>query len=73
MKGNNTIIFNHATMQAAVEYYLNNMVFKSPIRVVKVFENNDNGFDVSVEELDTSGLMELRDTMKAVVDGEIHG
>lgn len=41
MKGNNTLELNHATMQQALEYWLNETQFKAPVQVSKISIKRD--------------------------------
>ncbi len=61
MKGNNTLIFNGATMQAAVQLYLEK-IMKEPPKVVSVAQSssnrNEDNFKIEVtsaEDTSTSG------------------
>lgn len=40
MIGNNTIEMNQATVNAAIEYYLNNVVLKEPVTVKDVTKDS---------------------------------
>jgi hypothetical protein len=52
MIGNNVLEINRAEMVKAMEYYLNNVQFKEPVRVVYVTENkNDNTFTIEIAEI----------------------
>lgn len=51
MVGNNTLFINQAEMNAAIEYYLNNVVLKSPCVVQGVSYTTNraiNGFEVTL-------------------------
>ena len=49
MEGNNTLLLNKAVMIGAVDYYLNQIHFKSPVKVGDVSENkNSKYFEVKL-------------------------
>lgn len=51
MKGTNVLTMNQAEMMRAIEYYLNQVQFKEPVRITKVSENKSNFvFDIELEE-----------------------
>lgn len=52
MKGNNVLIFNHATMVEAVQHYLNEIMVKSPVvQSVKQSEEHPSPrFEIEVGE-----------------------
>lgn len=50
MIGNNTFVINQNEMNAAIEYYLNNVILKTPCKVTNVKYVTTNGyvFEVSL-------------------------
>lgn len=55
MKGNNTMLLNQATMKAAIEHWLNSMVFVVPVKVECVAErsgSHNEGFEIKLAEAD---------------------
>lgn len=50
MKGNNILEFNHFTMMEAIEHYLNSVLLKQRVKVIKVKENtNVHTFEIEIE------------------------
>jgi len=55
--GHNSLQLNQATINRAVEYYLNEVVLKEPVKVVKVNRvkssmSSDGDFEVTIQPLD---------------------
>jgi hypothetical protein len=54
MIGNNTLHWNQATMIAAVQYYLDNVVFKEPGVKVSTVKAKSGAYDTSEFLIDTT-------------------
>lgn len=65
MRGKNTLLLNQAEMQAAVEYYLNQVQFKQPVKVTRITEQvaTPNLFEIILEE---------EKPISSVPEGSIH-
>ena len=49
MTGKNTLELNQATINEAIEFYLNERVFKEPVRVQTVTQKNAHNVTFTVE------------------------
>ena len=56
--GNNSVVLCQAEMQKAVQFYLDNIVFKTPgfakVNLVKIEDNQCKSFHISLKDKETS-------------------
>jgi hypothetical protein len=64
MKGNNEIRLSQAEMQAAVQYYLDNVLLKAKVKVTSVSHTSGGYFCIMVKEVDET--VEILDELAGV-------